>query len=359
MESRKPRSRPRPYKFVQRVLGRDNVWRCYLRRPGYARLPLVGLYGSEEFAKSYQQAMGGGVAVTPRAIGAGRTVAGSVNALIATYLTSKRWAAPPPEGLAPNSKRNRAPIMEKLRTGPWGAVMVRDLAGKHVRAMLEGQTGHAKKHYLKTLRGLFAYAIEIDLVETDPSIGIKVKVPASEGYHTWSDEEIAQYRGHWPLGTEPRLVLEFALETASRRCEVVNLGRQHVKGGRIKIKRAKGCNGVDIPVSLELAEALDAMAPTHHLTYLVRHNGQPYTPESLGLKFAQWATGAGLPSRCRLHGLRKARTAQLASKGASPHTIMAITGHKSLAEVQRYADRYNRKVAADAAMALLRTGTEV
>jgi hypothetical protein len=38
---------------------------------------------------------------------------------------------------------------------------------------------------------------------------------------------------------------------------------------------------------------------------------------------------------------------------------MGITGHKSLAEVQRYADRFNRKVAADAAMALLKTGTEV
>jgi hypothetical protein len=29
-------------------------------------------------------------------------------------------------------------------------------------------------------------------------------------------------------------VLEFALETASRRCEVVHLGRKHVKAGRIK-----------------------------------------------------------------------------------------------------------------------------
>ena len=56
--------------------------------------------------------------------------------------------------------------------------------------------------------------------------------------------------------------------------------------------------------------------------------------------------------------LRKARTAQLASLGASPHVIMAITGHKSLSEVQRYADKYNRRKAADAGM-LLKTGTEL
>src|SRR5262249_17507147 len=140
--------------------------------------------------------------------------------------------------------------------------------------------------------------------------------------HTWESEEIEQYRAHWALGSEPRLVFEFALETASRRCEVVHLGRQHVKAGRIKITRAKGCNGVDIPITPELKAAIDAMPAIGGLTFLGR--GKPYTPSALGVKFAQWATKAGLPANCRLHGLRKARTAQLASEGASPHEIMGV-----------------------------------
>ena len=152
--------------------------------------------------------------------------------------------------------------------------------------------------------------------------------------------------------------MEFALETASRRCEVVHLGRQHVKAGRIKIRRAKGCNGVDIPISPELGAALAAMPATDHLTYLIAPKGT-YSPEALGKKFAEWATAAGLPPRCRLHGLRKARTAQLATAGASAHEIMAVTGHKSLSEVQRYADKFNRRKAADSAIALLKTGTEL
>jgi hypothetical protein len=46
--------------------------------------------------------------------------------------------------------------------------------------------------------------------------------------------------------------------------------------------------------------------------------------------------------------------------GASPRVIMAVTGHKSLSEVQKYAAEYNRRQAADAAMALLlKTGTEL
>jgi len=103
-----------------------------------------------------------------------------------------------------------------------------------------------------------------------------------------------------------------------------------------------------------------ALAVNDHLTYLVTGEGQPHTADRLGHKFAEWATVAKLPVRCRLHGLRKARTAQLASTGASAHEIMAVTGHKSLHEVQRYADKFNRRQAADAAMALLlKTGTEV
>jgi hypothetical protein len=35
--------------------------------------------------------------------------------------------------------------------------------------------------------------------------------------HPGTDDEIERYRAHWPLGTQQRLVMEFALETASRK----------------------------------------------------------------------------------------------------------------------------------------------
>ena len=45
---------------------------------------------------------------------------------------------------------------------------------------------------------------------------------------------------------------------------------------------------------------------------------------------------AGLLSRCKPHGLRKAAARRLAEAGCSASEIMAITGHKTLAEVERY-----------------------
>ena len=50
------------------------------------------------------------------------------------------------------------------------------------------------------------------------------------------------------------------------------------------------------------------------------------------------------------HGLRKAIAARLAEQGASAHEIMAVTGHKTLEEVERYTREAERKKLADSAM---------
>ena len=98
--------------------------------------------------------------------------------------------------------------------------------------------------------------------------------------------------------------MEFALETASRRGEVVRLGPQHVKDGRIRIERTHGSEDVDMLMSPHLQAACDAM-PKAHLTYIVSIYGKPRSKYGLGNDFAKWATEAGLPAYCRLHGLKK------------------------------------------------------
>jgi integrase len=69
--------------------------------------------------------------------------------------------------------------------------------------------------------------------------------------------------------------------------------------------------------------------------------------------FPQWARAAGLPDRCRLHGLKKAKMTELAHHGATTHELMGVSGHTTLSEVQRYTDAANQKRLADAAMARL------
>jgi integrase len=147
--------------------------------------------------------------------------------------------------------------------------------------------------------------------------------------------------------------MEFALETASRRGEVVRFGPQQVKNGRIRIERTHGSEDVDMPMSPELQATCDAM-PKVHLTYIITAHGKPRSKYGLGNDFAKWATEAGLPARCRLHGLKKGGMRRLAEAGGTTHELMAFSGHKTLAEVQRYTTDADRKRLADAAMAKLR-----
>ena len=51
---------------------------------------------------------------------------------------------------------------------------------------------------------------------------------------------------------------------------------------------------------------------------------------------------AGLEGRC-LHGLRKSATETLAELGLTNHQIMAITGHTTLKEVDRYTKDAERR----------------
>jgi hypothetical protein len=94
--------------------------------------------------------------------------------------------------------------------------------------------------------------------------------------------------------------MEFALETTSRRGEVVRFGPQHMRNGRIRIERTHGSEDVDIPVTPELQAACDAM-PKRHLTFITTARGRPRSKKGLGNDFARWVTASGLPARCRLN----------------------------------------------------------
>ena len=96
--------------------------------------------------------------------------------------------------------------------------------------------------------------------------------------------------------------------------------------------------------------AIDAM-PRSHLTFIVTAYGKPRSKFGLGTDFAKWAREAGLPDHCRLHGLKKAGMRRGAEAGNTTHELMAFSGHKTLAEVQRYTKDAEDKVLASSGAA--------
>jgi integrase len=328
--------------FANRDRKEDRV-RHYFRRRGDKAIPLPWLPGSEEFMVAYGMAL----AAIPaqREIGASRTLPGSINALVVDYYRSAEW-----HGLAEDTRKTRRRIIERFRV-QHGDKRVALLRREHIEKMLaQIAKPSAKRHWLKAIRGLLRFAVPT-MLKVDPTEGVAaIKLPKSKGHYTRTDEEIAQYRANWPLGTQQRLVMEFALETASRRGEVVRLGPQHVKNGRIRIERTHGSDDVDIPISPELQAACDAM-PKSHLTYIISSHGKPRSKYGLGNDFAKWVTEAGLPRRCRLHGLKKSGMRRWAEAGGTAHELMAFSGHRTLSQVQHYTSAADKKRLADSGFA--------
>ena len=327
---------------------RDQQARYYFRRRGQAAIRLPGLPGSEEFMAAYAAAIDS-MPDQSVEIGAKRTLPGTVNALVVNYCGSSEWLT-----LAPETQKARRRIIERFRL-QHGNKRVALLQREHILKMLAAiERPSNKRSWLKAIRGLMRFAVPL-MRKDDPTVGIPtVKLPKTKGHHTWTDDEIEQYRAFWPLGTQQRLVVEFALETASRRGEVVRLGPQHVKDGRIRIARTHGSEDVEILMPPELQAACEAM-PKEHLTYIVTAYGKPRSKYGLGNDFAKWATEAGLPANCRLHGLKKSGMRRLAEAGGTAHELMAFSGHKTLTEVQRYTKDADRKKLADSTMAKLRS----
>lgn len=178
-----------------------------------------------------------------------------------------------------------------------------------------------------------------------------------DGHHTWTDDEIAQYRAKHPLGTMARLTLELALNTAARRCNVNKIERAHIESGRIAVAHAKGNNETSVRMLATTRAAIEAL-PAAPIRYLVTTQfGKPFTDAGMGNRMRKWCDEAGLP-HCSLHGLRKALSRQLAEHGASDAEGQAITGHKKAETFQHYRAKANRSVLADRAMARLEGGME-
>jgi len=175
---------------------------------------------------------------------------------------------------------------------------------------------------LKCLQLLIKYALSIGVIESDPTIGIRVEVPKSDGHHTWNEEEITTFRTDFAVGTKPRLALEMLLNTALRCIDVVKLGRGHIRNGAIHITAQKTKAALVIPITAELEAAVTAAAPSE-MVFLLNERGRPFNDDSFSKWFAERCDEAGLP-HCSAHGLRKAACRRLAEAGCTAPEIASI-----------------------------------
>jgi integrase len=313
-------------KYVQAFVDRKTgaVFR-YFRRPGYPRVRLPGLPGSAEFNRAYEEALHGPALV----IGAKRTKPGSLHAAVAGYFTSLEFRT-----LKPGTQGQRRAILLRFDAAH-GDKPIALLPPPFIRHMLVGMKPFQARNWLKAIRGLMVFCVTEKFIAADPTRDIKLAEAKSAGFHTWTEDEIATFEAHHPVGGRARLALALLLYTAQRRGDVIRMGRQHIRDGVLHVKQKKTGVELDIPVHSELRAIIDA-TPSQHLTFIVGERGKPMTPTFFSRWFRSQCDAAGLPRCCTGHGLRKAACRRLAEAGCSVNEISAISGHKTLKEIERY-----------------------
>jgi integrase len=346
-------------RYINAYVDRNGKARFYFRRAGFRSVALPGLPWSPEFMQVYETAMAG----QPPSIGAARVLPGSMHALAISYYSSPDFLR-----LKANTQRVRINIIERfcreadakgLKNGDKRAAL---LQREHIERFMAARADkpESANGLRKALRAMMQHAIAIKMRTDDPTQGTRqIKPKSKRGFHSWEEHEIAQFELKFPIGSKPRLALALGLYTGQARQDVVAMGPQHIREEVLTWVRGKTARSTGlelfIPVLPELRAIIDA-TPSRHLTFLTTKFGQPFTPPGFGNWFRDQCNAAGLP-HCSFHGLRKAAARRLAEHGCTSLEIMAITGHATLKEVERYTQAANRKRLARSAMEKVKVRT--
>lgn len=332
-------------KYISEDVDRHGSVRRYVRLPGRKKVRLRSDPGSEEFMREYHAALADKVELPRQTRAMAR---GSFDYVCRAYYSSATFKA-----LDRSTQNWRRRTLDEICEAK-GCHPIALMRPRHVRALRDekSETPGAANMRVKALRALFRWAVEADEAAHDPARDVRLIRYVTKGHHSWSLEEVGAFETKHPIGSKARLAMAIMLYTACRREDAVRLGPQHIRNGRLHYVQAKNEHRspvtLDIPVHPDLAEII-AATPVSHLTFLVTEYGKPFSADGLGNKFREWCNEANLP-HCSAHGLRKAAAARLAERGATPHEIMAITGHRSLDEVENYTRAAQRALLADSAM---------
>jgi integrase/recombinase XerD len=336
--------------YVVEDVDRHGNVRIYVRPPGRRKVRLREMPGTDAFMAAYLAAMAGECS-TPRVTSRDRTAQGSFSRLCLSYYASAEW-----KRLDIKTRDARRRYLERIREkrGDLPSALLDEEFVRKLRRALSDKPVVANAT-LSALKALFAWAVEAGEARTNPAKNVARIRYHSDGYHTWTPEEVRQYEDRHPVGTKARLAMALLLHTAGRREDAVRLGPQHCRMGRVRFTQAKNEHrkpvSVDLPLPQELA-AIIAATPTGHLVFLVNQYGKPFSAKGFGHMMRKWCDEAGLP-QCSAHGLRKTAATRLAERGATVEEIMAVTGHRSLQQIEIYTRAANRALMADNAFVKL------
>jgi integrase len=324
-----PRPRP-PHLHRQVTRHGKTVW--YVRIGKGPRIRIRSAFGTPEFNAAYRAAING-QGQPPQ--DDSKFPAKTLGWLIENYRKSETWAE-----LSAATRRQREGFLRAV-TESGGKHPLRRIDQQAIKTGIRRRKGpNAKRHFLQTMRGLFQWAKNEGHIAHDPTAGLVVERPQTEGHHVWTDDECIAFEARWPRGTRERLAFDLLLYTGLRRGDAVRLGRQHVRNGVATIRTEKTGQRVTITILPPLQESINA-GPIGDLTFIATKDGRPMTKESFGNWFKEACRKANVPGSA--HGLRKAGATRAVDNGATEAQLEAMFGwSRGSSEARVYTQKADR-----------------
>lgn len=211
----------------------------------------------------------------------------------------------------------------------------------------------AKKQFLTVASVLMSFAVDRDYREHSPLTNLTA--PKLGAHKRWTDEQVEYGINNFPEHYSRAVILAYF--TGQREGDCVRMRWDQYDGNVIYVKQQKTGASVWIPVHSTLKRHLDAWRSSRVVAQTILTNawGRPWLPRTLSSTFSRLILKHPTLSGLVFHGLRKAASAKLAEAGCTAFEIMSITGHVTLAEVERYTREAEQKKRASAAILKLET----
>jgi integrase len=330
--------------YVKQYRDKTGVMRRYFRRGGKTLGALPGEIGSAEFMETYQGFLGARSEFRPR------NAPGTFGRLITDFYKSVEFA-----NLKPNSQKAYRIVLEKLveKHGHKRlSLLTRDVARTMIQRVGEDRPGMAN-----LTKGVLARVFRVAVDAGQWHVNPFARLPSYKGgtRHTWTEAELRAYEKRWPLGTRERLAYALLLYTGQRVGDAVKMHRRDIVAGKIQLTQEKTDAELSLPIHPELTRAMKAMPAQTLSLFAGKRGGAVKRGDDLSKVIRRAVELAGLPERCKAHGLRKAIIRRMAEGNASSKSIAAVSGHKTLKEIERYtAAAEQPKLAKNAMRALTR-----
>jgi integrase len=307
-------------------------------------------------------------AYAPKPAAAG---ARTLSKLIADWQLSPEWRK-----LAEKSRdtytRNILPLLH-----PDYAALEASAITRH--SLIELRNEIAKKRgdgaaaaFLNAVGSLWAYALDNEWTVL-PGITARLRKPLHEGeYPAWDEGDLQLALTVARLPERLRRALILASYTGQRRGDLMAMSWDDYDGERIRLVQIKTGVKLSLPCPIELRVELDAWKAEASVvglngkpegTILRCASGEPWEGTNLSAQLnIHLAKIPGFRAGLNIHGCRKYAAAMLAAAGCTPHEIMSITGHSTLAMVELYTksveqQRLSNSAAGKLAAYRVKTGT--